>query len=196
MIVVDLETSGVDQRVHGLLSIGAVDFLEPGRQYYGECKLREEGDVMDEALEVNGFTYEDITNHNKQSEVDLVKDFLLWFKRSKDHTLAGQNPHFDLSFLEEVCRRSELDIPFARRLIDLHSVTVYHITSRGLEVPIRKKRSDVDSDYIMRYVGIPEEPRPHNALNGAVWEAEAFNRLFYNGGLFDDFEKYSVPWEN
>lgn len=194
MIVIDIEASGVDCRVHSLLSIGAVDFSEPNRQYYGECRLRDGASFMEEALAVNGFLYEEIVNPNKQTEIELVEDFLVWFQKCENHTLAGQNPHFDLSFLEQACRWGGLNMPFAKRLIDLHSIAVFHMISKGLEPPIRKRRSDVDSNMIMRYVGIPEEPRPHNALNGAVWETEAFNRLFYNEGLFKDFERYQVSW--
>ena len=171
-----------------------MDFSKPERQYYGECGLREGLGFMEEALSVNGFLYEEIANPGKQTETELVEDFLVWFEKSENHTLGGQNPHFDLTFLEEACRRGGLNAPFARRLIDLHSVSVFHMISRGIEPPIRKRRSDVDSNMVMRYVGIPEEPRPHNALNGAIWEAEALNRLFYNEGLFETFDRYSIPW--
>jgi hypothetical protein len=46
----------------------------------------------------------------------------------------------------------------------------------------------------MEYVGIPVEPHPHVGINGAVWEAEAFSRLFYDKPLFEQFKEYPVPW--
>jgi len=46
----------------------------------------------------------------------------------------------------------------------------------------------------MEYVGIPAEPKPHNALRGAKWEAEVFMRLLYNKNLFPEFKEFEIPW--
>ncbi len=194
MLVIDVEASGIDNRVHGILSVGVVDLSEPERKFYGECRLWPEARVMDEALEVNGFTYDDIKDERKQSEKELLEHFKKWFLNAKIHTLAGQNAHFDLYFLMAGCRRNKIDIPFSHRVIDLHSIAYFHMSNSGIEPPIRKGRSDINSDMAMRYVGIPEEPKPHNALNGAIWEAEALHRLFYDRALFDDFKDHPVPW--
>ena len=37
MIVIDLETSGIDPMEHSILSLGAVDFDNPEYFFYGEC---------------------------------------------------------------------------------------------------------------------------------------------------------------
>ena len=194
MLMIDIEASGTDSRVHGILSIGAVDFLNPERQFYGECRLWEGARIMEEALEVNGFTYEEVTDIEKQSEEELLYKFRSWFNEARDHTLAGQNAHFDLSFLIAGCRRNGIDISFAHRIVDLHSIAFYHMVTGGIEPPTHNRRSDIDSNMIMNYVGIPEEPRPHHALNGAIWEAEAIHRLFFNSPLFDVFKDRSIPW--
>ena len=39
MIVVDVETSGMDAYKHSLLSIGAVDFENPVERFYEECRI-------------------------------------------------------------------------------------------------------------------------------------------------------------
>ena len=196
MLVIDVETSGTDSRVHGILSIGGVDYLNPERQFYGDCRLWSEARVMDDALKVNGFSKDGLWNSNKQSEESLINDFIDWFSKSENHNLAGQNPHFDLSFLIECCLRNKVDIPFARRLIDLHSVAIFHMIQKGIEIPSDKGRSNVNSDSIMSYVGIPKEPHPHNALNGAIWEAEAFSRFFNGMYLFKRFKEFPVPWKS
>ncbi len=196
MLVIDIESSGVDSKVHGILSIGGVDYLNPERRFYGECRLWKDAHIMDDSLEVNGFSRESVWDLSKQSEESLIRDFIDWFSKSENHNLAGQNPHFDLSFLIECCLRNKVEIPFARRLIDLHSVAIFHMLQSGVEVPSDKGRSNVNSDLIMRYVGIPEEPHPHNALNGAIWEAEAFSRFFNGVYLFKQFESYPVPWKS
>ena len=194
MLVVDLELSGIDPSVHGILSIGAVDFIDPERQFYGECKLREGAHVMEEALEINGFTEDDINDPEKESEEFLLKSFMTWIEESENHTLAGHNVHLDLYFLENGLHRAGMDSPLARRVMDLHSVCLFHMLMKGLEPPIKNGRSDLNSDTVMEYVGMPAEPRPHIALNGALWEAEAFSRLIENEGIFEEFEDHPVPW--
>ena len=46
----------------------------------------------------------------------------------------------------------------------------------------------------MEYVGIPVEPHPHNALNGAKQSTEAISRLLYDKKLLPEFDKYPIPW--
>ena len=52
MIVVDLETTGVDPRKHSILSIGAVDFNNQENYFYGECRIREGALIDNYALAV------------------------------------------------------------------------------------------------------------------------------------------------
>jgi len=48
-------------------------------------------------------------------------------------------------------------------------------------------------DKILNYVGLPDEPRPHNGLCGAKLEAEAFSRLVNDKSLLEEYGKYSIP---
>ena len=72
-----------------------------------------------------------------------------------------------------------------------------HMVTHGATPPFNrdKHRSDLSLDAILRYVGIPEEPRPHNALTGARCHAEVASRLLYSKPLLPDFEMYPIPWE-
>ena len=51
----------------------------------------------------------------------------------------------------------------------------------------------MDTDIIHPFCGLPLEPLPHNALNGAKWEAESLSRLIYGRGLFKSFARYELP---
>jgi DNA polymerase III epsilon subunit-like protein len=194
MIVVDVETTGTEPAKHAFISIGAVDFSDPGRQFYGECCIWEGAHIMDEALAVNGYTREEVVDSSKKSEGELLREFIVWMNGSIDHTIAGQNPFFDTGFLQWGAYRNHIDFSAARRIVDLHSIVYFHMIRRGIPVPVKNNRTDINSDTIMNYVGIPAEPKPHVALNGAKWEAEAFSRLFYEGGLFNEFKQYPIPW--
>jgi DNA polymerase III epsilon subunit-like protein len=194
MIIVDVETSGTDTRYHSLVSIGAVDFDNPDDTFYKECHVFEGARIEDEALEVNGMTREQILDKSKPSEAEIIKDFIEWIKDKNDHTVAGQNPSFDVGFLIAGAERAGIDISVPKRIIDLHSITYFHMSRRGLAVPHANHRTDLNSDKIMEYVGIQPEPKPHIAINGAKWEAEAFSRLFNDKSMFSEFKEFKIPW--
>lgn len=194
MIIVDIESSGVEPSKHSILSIGAIDFLNLKNQFYGECRVWDGAHIMDEALVINGFTREQIADDKKQSEESLVKSFLVWVETTNEHTIAGQNPSFDRDFIRKAAERYHLNWTLTYRTIDLHTACYLHMVKNGKIPPVANKRTDLNSDKIMKYVGIPAEPHPHNALNGAKMATEALSRLFYDKSLINDFKSYSIPW--
>lgn len=197
MIVLDIETTGVDFKVHSIVSIGAVDFLHPERRFYEECRIFPSAHIDPEGLAVNGFTQEQIEDVSKKTDGEIVKDFLKWLSESEEQTIAGQNPMVvDVPFLRAVSERYHFNNTFAHRSLDLHSVCYLHMTERGVTPPVDpvKKHTALNSDTIMTYVGIPTEPHPHNALNGALYEAEAFSRLLYGKFLLEEFKKCPIPF--
>ncbi|MEI6480047.1 MAG: 3'-5' exonuclease [bacterium] len=194
MIVVDVETTGVDPDRHSIVSIGAVDFLHPERRFYEECRIWDGAIISDEALAINGYTREEVTDIKKQSLEEILKKFFMWVEESEGHTIMVLHPIFDLSFLDESAERYHLQLPFPKRSLDLHSICFAHMIKGGLIPPIINKHSAVNSDLIMQYVGIPTEPKPHIALNGALYEAEAFSRLLYDKNLLPEFAEYPLPW--
>ncbi|MFA5652091.1 MAG: exonuclease domain-containing protein [Candidatus Paceibacterota bacterium] len=194
MIILDVEASGVDTNKDSLLSIGAFDIDNSENKFYGECKVWNGAHINDDALAVNGFTKEQATDESKQTDIELVEKFIEWAKTCGEHTFAGQNPSFDRDFIHSSALRGHLDWPFAYRTIDQHSLCFMHMTKRGVTPPVLNNRTDLNSDKIMKYVGIPVEPHPHNALNGAKVAGEAISRLLYDKKLLPEFGKYPIPW--
>lgn len=194
MIVVDMESSGVDPYKHSLLSVGAVDFTNPENLFYGECRMWDGAHADTDALAVNGFSKEQIIDPKKQSEGELVSAFLHWAEACPEKTIAGQNPSLDRDFLRAGAARHHLNWPFAFRVIDLHSIAYFHHIRRGIKPPQKTGHSALNLDSILVYCGLPEEPKPHNGLRGAKYEAEAFARLFYDKGLLPEFSEYKIPW--
>jgi DNA polymerase III epsilon subunit-like protein len=151
---------------------------------------------MDGALEVNGFTEAEITDPSKQSEAELVEDFLKWTEQLDDRTLAGQNVSFDRDALKAGAERAGLNWTLAYRTLDTHTMCWMHMVKAGKEpvINIEHKRSGMDLDFILSYCGIPEEPQPHNALTGALCHAEVISRLLYDKKLLPEFEQFEIPW--
>jgi DNA polymerase III epsilon subunit-like protein len=172
MIVVDIETSGLSPHKHGMLSLGAVD-LDSGQEFYGECQLATGRSIDSYALELNGFSEESIKDENKMSDIELFWTFVRFCQKFKDNTLGGHNiGHLDLLFLEEIFSRSQgilpdqlRKFPFSYRTVDLHSVFY------------AKHKISLSHKDICLHLGLEPEPTPHNALNGARSETNAFRLL-------------------
>ena len=193
MIVVDVETTGVDSKKNSIVSIGAIDFSNPQNQFYQECRVWEGAEITQQALYINGFTKEQITDQNKMSLEEAVKKFIVWMGNIAEQTLAGENPSFDRDFLRDSIEKYKINYLIGHRTIDLHSICYHHYLKKEFRPPIRDSRTDLNLDGILKYSGLPEEPKPHHALTGAKMEAEAFSRLIYGKNLLPEFEKYSVP---
>ena len=62
----------------------------------------------------------------------------------------------------------------------------------GTNISIFENTDNLDA--ALQYCGIPEEPRPHNALTGAKCNAEVISRLLHDKKLLPEFEQYGIPW--
>ena len=196
MIVIDIEASGTEWAKHSIVSIGALDFHNPQNRFYEECRIWENAHIMREALEVNGFTESEITDVAKISEGELARHFMEWSQHMSDRTLAGQSVSFDRDFLKAACDRADLPWDLAHRTIDTHTLCYMHMVKSGLTPPVdpQHRRSALNLDAVMNYCGIPDEPKPHNALTGALSHAEVISRLVYGKKLLPEFEQYPIPW--
>ena len=197
MLVVDVEATGTDYLKDSLVSIGALDFAHPENRLYIECRIWDGAHINDEAMAINGFTKEQVTDPAKKSEADAVHEFIAWALKTPEHTLAGQNVSFDRDFLRAAAvRAGHTDWPFAHRTIDTHTLAYMHMVKRGLTPPVdpEHKRSALDLDAVLNYCGIPTEPTPHNALTGALSHAEVISRMLYDKKLLPEFDAYEIPW--
>lgn len=195
MIIVDVEASGTDYSKHSIVSIGGIDFSNPSRQFYDECRIWEGADIMEGALAVNGFTEAEITDVSKKTEEEITSAFIAFALEADDHTLAGQNVSFDRDFLKAAAGRAHMDWPLAYRTIDTHTLAYMHMIKRGLTPPIELHRSALNLDRVLNYVGIPDEPEPHNALTGAMCHAEVISRLLNDKPLLEEFSQFPIPWK-
>lgn len=198
MLVVDIEASGTEYDTHSIVSIGAIDFADPQRRFYGECHIWDGAHIMEGALEVNGFSEAEITDPTKKTEAELVTEFFEWSQHVADRTITGQNPSFDRDFLKYAAERAGLPWTFAYRTLDTHTMCWMHHIKSGIQPPIdpQRHRSALDLDAVLQYCGIPEEPQPHNALTGALCHAEVTSRLLYDRSLLPEFAHYSIPWRS
>lgn len=196
MLVLDVESSGLSAEKNSIVSLGALDLENPTNQFYAECRMWDGAEFTEEALEVNGFTEVEITDKNKMTEGELIRNFIGWSAELKDRTFAGQNVSFDRDMTKAAAHRANLDWNFAHRTIDTHTLCWMHMIKRGLVPPLDEEhhRSALNLDAILNYCGIPDEPQPHNALTGALSHAEVASRLLYDKKLLPEFKEFEIPW--
>jgi DNA polymerase III epsilon subunit-like protein len=193
MIVIDVETTGQVAQIHSILSIGAVDFSNPDNQFYGECRIKEGAEIDPIALKINGFTEKEINDPEKKALKVLMAEFLDWTSKIDDITLGGHNHYLDFDFINFSLKLSGMESPFQKRLVDTHTLLYANYMSRGLSPPLKNRNSDISSDVLAEYCGLPKEPKPHNALNGAKIEAEAISRLACGRNLLGDYKEFPIP---
>ncbi|MGI9159592.1 MAG: 3'-5' exonuclease [Saprospiraceae bacterium] len=167
MIVFDIETTGLMPGKHQVVSLGAIHY-ESGQTFYQECRIYKKNLISASALSLNGFTVEQVTDNKKITALVLYDNFVEW-AISRSDILAGHNiGSFDVQFLKILHNkyRSKNKWPFSHRYIDLHSVAYAHF------------RESLSHDEICLKLGIEPEPKPHNALLGALSEHKAFKEIF------------------
>ena len=193
MIIVDVETTGMDTRLCSLLSIGAVEFERPENQLYIECRIFDGAHCDKQASEIHGFTDPQMRDLSKKTDREAVEAFLAWMRGCSEWTIAGQNVSFDRDFLKETAYRYHIDWPLAQRTVDLHSVAYYHYLKTGKSVPLKNNHSALNLDAILDHVGVKIGRGHHNALEDAKLEAEAFSRFFKGEGLLPEYSHFPVP---
>ncbi len=181
MIVVDIESTWLDTQNCSILSIWAVCFEKPSKQFYWECRIWDWALVIQEWLDVNGFTHEQITDEAKQTEAKLVQKFLNWMEQFPNKIIAGQHPMaLDVPILKSACNRAWINHNFSHKTIDLHSLACWYFLSKWIELDTKEDwNSNISLDTIAEYFGLWEEPQPHNALTGALYETECFYNLIH-----------------
>lgn len=187
--VIDLESTGLpDKRTPveslAVLEVGAVDAR--GRRFYRRVAMGRERIVQQGALECNGIDPLDlgVGVSIESALIDLV-DWLHVGKAGR-WIMGGKNPQYDYSLLKanwpgkdgfsadgRIMAGPSLSDVISRRCVDLHSLAY------GMALRSRWDMSgdDFSTDDIYRSLGLEPEPKPHNALRGALHEMEAFRRV-------------------
>ncbi len=192
MIVVDLETSGVDFVKCGIWQIGAID-LHTHEEFFGECRIDKEDSVEQNALKVIGKTEKYLRFGNKENQKELLGRFFKWCKKSKIKNFMCENPNFDVSFLEIKSKKYNLEFPFHHRAFDLHSIASLKYLEIHGKFSIKDSKSDFGLSSTIRFCGMKDTRKFHNALEDAKLTAECFSRIFFGKGMIREYEKFKIP---
>jgi len=203
MIVLDIETSGLDFVKNGIWQIAAID-MKSAKQFISEGRIDDEDEILMSAdprsiyptksvLEVVGKTREQLKDKKKQSQKALIQEFFKWLENSDEKCFIGQNPQFDWGFLTVKARKYGLKTPFHFRAFDIHSIAqtkYFQIKGKFL---MYGDHSGMNLTNVLKFCGMKDERKRHNALEDAKLTAECFSRMIYGKSFFKEFEKFQIP---
>ncbi len=164
MIILDLETTGLNPDIHEIIEIGAVK-VESGEIFSVKVLPTRIVDADPVALKVNG--YSDEAWENATPLFAALAQLNAFVGSDKPHMMA-YNVSFDKAFLEKAYGTEgvEVEYPFDRRALDLMSIACWEF------------RTDPCSlKYACISLGIDPEDAVHNALAGALKAREVYNKL-------------------
>lgn len=210
MIVVDIETSGVSHDC-GIWQIGAIN-LKTMEKFFGEGRIDDEDNIQEGALKVAGKTENFFRDKKKQSQEELVKNYLSWVEQQPEKIFFGQNIYFDIGFIQAKSIKYKFHEYFDK---------VHGHRGQGIETLAQEKYFGIHKKYlldddgkdamslgkVLEFCGI-KDPRvhirgitgkvekegvPHNSIHDCKLEGECLWRLEYGKNLFPEFEKFKIP---
>src|SRR3989344_2858521 len=153
---------------HEILEIGLVVFdqstFEILSTYEAKVKPLHIENAVPAALERNGYKEEDW-----QTAIFLEQAMQVYGEKTKDCIFCAYNVSFDWSFVNQAFWQNKIQNPMSTRenhdRLDLLSIA----WERGL-----KKEKNLSLQNACQLFGVPSEPFPHSALNGAMTAYELF----------------------
>jgi len=199
MIVLDIETSGLDFNKCGLWQIGAIDLDNPKNTFLEEARIDDEDVILNDlkakktVFEVIGKTEEELKDKSKQTQKELIENFFKWCKNIKIKNCLCQNPQFDLGFIWVKARKYGLEIPIHHRAFDLHSIASLKHFQLNNKFLIKGDHSDMGLKNILSFCGIQDNRGVHNALEDCKLTAECFSRIVYGKNLSLEYIDFPIP---
>ena len=198
MIVLDIETSGLDSARCGIWQIGALELENPENVFFQEGRIDDDDAVEQGALSVIGKTEAELRDVTKQSQKELLYAFFMWAKKISGRNCICQNPQFDVAFLFTKVRRlgmfEEIGTIIPQRSFDMHSIAAYKYYLVHKRFPAYAGRSTMNLSSVLTFCGMVDNRAAHNALEDARLTAECFNRIVFGKNLFNDFKIFSIPF--
>jgi DNA polymerase III epsilon subunit-like protein len=128
ILVIDVETTGLDPARHACIELGAVLLdreLNPVAEFSSLVAPWDSAEIMSEALAVNQINPAALKSAPQVPEV--VDRFHQAFRPdSRKLLLCGWNVWLDVAFLKGLYARANCAWPFGHRLLDIQSVVTFH----------------------------------------------------------------------
>jgi len=156
--ITDIETSGDIFTENEILEIGLVlvnsKTLEIIDTLNVKVKPEHIENAVPAALERNGYKEE-----NWKEAVSLKEAMEQYASKTKDALFYAYNVSFDWGFMNEAFRKTGV-----KNLMDYHRIDLMSMAY----LKYKNKLNSLSFNSVSEVMGIPKEPMPHSALNGAM----------------------------
>lgn len=167
LLVVDCETTGVDETRYEIIELGAILLDENLNELDGFVSyVRPETESRDPAaMKVNGIHEHVIASAPKLTDVFTALETMVY--RSLDKwgtpTLAGWGVGFDKKFLLSGYEKLSRKWPFGYWEFDIKSIAIWELGFLGEELENYKRGNGVDT--VLHALGMEFEGKQHSALD-------------------------------
>ncbi len=210
MIVLDLETSGLNTGKCGIWQIGAIELEKPENYFFDEARI-DDSDVVEEgALKITGKAEDELRNPGLKSQKQMILNFLEWAKTCGEKLIVGQNIGWDMNFLHNKCLRYGIykdfgevtgskgfDLYVLAQLKYLETAGRYRLRENGrgsFSLPQVLEFCGVENPRMELHNGeVVKEGKAHDALEDCKLEGECFSRLVHGKNLFPEYAKFEIP---
>jgi DNA polymerase III epsilon subunit-like protein len=209
MIILDIETTGLTHDC-GICEIGAINLDEPFYPFVQNCRIDKEDTVTEGALKVNGMTLEKLRDITKQSQKELIENYLNWVGKQPQKIFSGQNVGWDISMIQARCLKYGLEKKFlsihGQRGFDLHTIAQERYVEINNNYLLDELgRSKMNLGEVLKFCGLEDnrinvkgneivkDGNHHSALEDCKLEGEAFMRIKFGINLFPDYAKFKIP---
>lgn len=177
--IVDLETTGLDARVHEIIDIGVVVCRQDNFQIIDEwgAKVRPQYPerMRPKAQELNGYT------PSKWLGAMELKDAMHVFApKLRNAIFTTQNPTFDWPFVRDAVDKYGYGLAWEDDWF-YHRLDIWSVAMMALRNVTGLPK--LNQDYLQGYLGVEPEPEPHDALEGARLSYRILRALMHGGYL-------------
>jgi DNA polymerase III epsilon subunit-like protein len=209
MIILDIETTGLTNDC-GICEIGAININGNFETFLQDCRIDEGDTITEGALKVNGRTLEQLFDKTKQSQKQLIENYINWVEKQEEKIFFGQNVPWDISMIQSKSIRYDMHKKFldihGQRGMDLHTLAqekYYQIHGKYLLKEMGQSAFNLgetlkfcgiqDERIVVKGNEILKEGKIHTALEDCKLEGEVLYRLKFGKNLFDEYKTFEIP---
>ncbi|MEK7576646.1 MAG: 3'-5' exonuclease [Patescibacteria group bacterium] len=167
--ITDFEFTGLDPTLHEIIEVGVIvvggETMNEITRFESKIKPEHLENASGESLAIAGYVEKDWEN-----ALTLHDALTKYLEVTKDCIFAAWCSPYDWIFLLEAFKKTGIKNPFGHRSIDLFTVAHEKL----------KNKEDITGlglSSLCTYFGIPKEPIPHRAINGAQSAFDIYKKL-------------------
>ena len=132
-LVIDTETTGLDNQAHELISLGAIVMIDNVIVQTIEIKVKPQRlqNADPKAMQVNGYS-----EYKWRKAIDpqlAANQIYAFFLNHQDATLVGHNVQFDIGFLKAFCSDHHINIKIPTPYLDTRDICRATLAPFGLD---------------------------------------------------------------